>query len=96
MPLITCPECGRLVSDRAAACPCCGWPLDQPVLIEHTSKRWKLLQLLGALGVGLGLLAFWLGIASDAKPITLVSIAVTFAGLAAYLTGRIGGWWCHG
>ena len=27
MALITCPECGRLVSDRAAACPSCGFPL---------------------------------------------------------------------
>lgn len=26
MPLITCPECQRAVSDKAAACPSCGAP----------------------------------------------------------------------
>ena len=29
MPLIKCPECGRMVSDRAAECPHCGGPLKQ-------------------------------------------------------------------
>ena len=27
MALISCPECGRQVSDRAAACPDCGYPI---------------------------------------------------------------------
>ena len=27
MALITCPECGRKVSDMAAACPDCGYPI---------------------------------------------------------------------
>ncbi len=30
MALIKCPECGREVSDKAAACPQCGYPLTQP------------------------------------------------------------------
>lgn len=29
MALITCPECGKQVSDRAAACPSCGCPLQE-------------------------------------------------------------------
>ena len=29
MALITCPECGREVSDKAAACPYCGNPLKE-------------------------------------------------------------------
>ncbi|WP_249303408.1 zinc-ribbon domain-containing protein [Qiania dongpingensis] len=28
MALIKCPECGKEVSDKAAACPNCGFPLD--------------------------------------------------------------------
>jgi hypothetical protein len=31
MALIRCPECGRSVSDRAAACPNCGCPLSEIV-----------------------------------------------------------------
>lgn len=27
MSLITCPECGREVSDQAASCPQCGYPI---------------------------------------------------------------------
>lgn len=27
MPLLTCPDCGREVSDRASACPGCGAPM---------------------------------------------------------------------
>ena len=27
MALIHCPECGREISDKAAACPGCGYPL---------------------------------------------------------------------
>jgi hypothetical protein len=27
MPLITCPDCGKQVSDRAPACPNCGCPI---------------------------------------------------------------------
>ena len=29
MALITCPECGKEVSDKAATCPNCGCPLHQ-------------------------------------------------------------------
>ena len=30
MALITCPECGREISDQAAACPHCGYPIGSP------------------------------------------------------------------
>ena len=30
MALITCPECNKQISDRAAACPHCGYPLPAP------------------------------------------------------------------
>lgn len=29
MALITCPECGKQVSDQAASCPGCGYPLER-------------------------------------------------------------------
>lgn len=30
MALITCPECGREISDKAVSCPHCGYPLQTP------------------------------------------------------------------
>lgn len=45
MPLIQCPECGRMVSDRAAECPHCGCPIDvriatssDPVVIKDQGE----------------------------------------------------------
>lgn len=32
MALITCPECGKQISDKAASCPGCGYPLADEVL----------------------------------------------------------------
>lgn len=32
MALIKCPECGKDISDRALACPNCGFPLNAPLL----------------------------------------------------------------
>ena len=31
MALITCPECGKQVSDKANSCPNCGYPLTKKV-----------------------------------------------------------------
>ena len=39
MALIKCPECGLSISDKAAACPNCGYPLQpapEPVEYELT------------------------------------------------------------
>lgn len=30
MALISCPECGKEISDKALACPHCGNPMNQP------------------------------------------------------------------
>ena len=41
MALIKCPECGLSISDKAAACPNCGYPL-QPAPVEfeyHLTKH---------------------------------------------------------
>ena len=27
MPLMKCPECGKMISDQAVACPDCGYPI---------------------------------------------------------------------
>lgn len=40
MALITCPECGKQISDKAASCPGCGYPLadeDLDIVQENTN-----------------------------------------------------------
>jgi hypothetical protein len=39
MAIITCSECGRAVSDRAAECIGCGAPLASPPAFERVPKR---------------------------------------------------------
>ena len=43
MALISCPECNSQVSDRAASCPKCGYPLGQEKSFAHllVDCRWK-------------------------------------------------------
>lgn len=39
MALITCPECGREISDCASVCPYCGKPMNQYYLDDTKPKR---------------------------------------------------------
>jgi hypothetical protein len=41
MALQPCPDCGNEVSDKAAACPKCGHPIEKPKRVESKSKRSK-------------------------------------------------------
>ena len=44
MPLVNCPECGKQISDSAAACPHCGYPLSSlpPVQVRSSPKSTRL------------------------------------------------------
>lgn len=39
MALITCPECGKEVSDKAASCPSCGAPLNNLKFCKHCGEK---------------------------------------------------------
>lgn len=43
MALITCPECGKEISDKAATCPGCGAPItgSQPVMQDADTVEFK-------------------------------------------------------
>lgn len=46
MPMINCPECKEKISDKALACPKCGYPLQQALQEKTltdilTGKRWQ-------------------------------------------------------
>lgn len=42
MALIRCPECNREISDKATACPGCGYPLNSPS--QETAEKEQLLK----------------------------------------------------
>ncbi len=86
---MTCPDCGRDVSDLAPACPGCGRPI-APTTIEATGKSHKAAQAIGAIVLFLGVIGL---IGWGCQP---VPVALAFIGAILYLAGRIGGWWHHG
>src|SRR5207244_10472030 len=50
MALTKCPECSGDVSDKASACPHCGYPMRWPgrvQIIEKTGRGWKAIRVLG-------------------------------------------------
>ncbi|HZU35413.1 MAG TPA: zinc-ribbon domain-containing protein [Gemmataceae bacterium] len=95
--LIKCPECGRAVSDKARACPECAYPLGGTVLIEQTSKRWKLMQLIGVLVCLLGAIPFTVFFLLTERPAFLVLAGAVFMiGFVIWATGSVAAWWHHG
>lgn len=38
MALLKCPECKHDVSDKATACPHCGYPMNSPTSTNHVSE----------------------------------------------------------
>lgn len=100
MPLTTCPDCSREVSERAAACPGCGAPMQSiapspalpnpaPVLIEQTDKKWKGLQVYGYLSGFIGLLL----LISSEKGLGALALLV---GLVMVIFARYSAWWTNG
>ena len=65
------------------------------VIIEQTSKRWKLVILIGAL-MTIGSCSFFLtftpSLGSDRSNISLV---VFIVGVCTMIVGKIGKWWYH-
>ena len=93
MPLISCPDCTTQVSAEAPACPKCGHPFSAQT-VQATGKKWKALQFVGALLLGVGLLTTCALLAVGSTPDSAAWIATV--GLGFYLSGRLGGWWFHG
>lgn len=65
MALIKCPDCGNEVSENAPACPRCGNPRtstinasSRPILVEQTSKTWKLVMLISVILAIIGVILF--------------------------------------
>ncbi|MGH2524885.1 MAG: zinc ribbon domain-containing protein [Anaerolineales bacterium] len=96
MALIDCEECGTKISDKAKACIKCGAPIGEPhahgpkvVTTQQTGKKYKGLQLLGALLISAGVVS-----CTAKEPGAAAGLWIT--GLIVYLGARFSAWWNHG
>lgn len=94
MPMIKCPDCGREISDAALNCPGCGRPMGKgayagsTVTTQATGKSWKAIQLVGGLGLVIGIPLVFV--------MMPVGVGLCIVGLCVYIAGRVGAWWYHG
>ena len=107
MPLISCPECSRQVSDAAPACPACGVPIAAAsdaraagvplTTIQETSKRLKL-HILGSVALIVISITWLLGSVNTDDPNEAaggVSILLLLIGLIWFIVTRFRIWWHH-
>lgn len=95
MPLITCPDCNKEVSDQAKSCPNCGHPI-AAITIEQTGKQFKGLQLASVFAIIIGVIFIFAGIGSSSGFASGFGFLLFFGGIALYLVARFGAWWHHG
>ncbi len=99
MALINCPECDKKISDAAAACPECAYPINgkqsgkRVQTIEQTGKQWKLGQLGGGLMIIFGIFSFMVN-AGSSEPSSTGALLLFF-GLIVYVGSKFGAWWHH-
>ena len=91
---VCCSECHAHLPPQAEACSECGYPVtgSQPTraeTVQSTALEYKLMQLLGAVVFGAGVIAFVVE-----SPIA-ATVALTIGG-ATYLSGLMGAWWNSG
>jgi hypothetical protein len=102
MALVSCGECGREVSDKAAACVGCGAPIGAApvrtavsgkVEVEATSRRYKNQMIAAVLMLlsGCALL-----IASGSTDASVWGALIALAGLLLWLKARFGAWYYNG
>jgi hypothetical protein len=68
-------------------------------VVEQTGKKWKAIQLLGALGAIAGTIVTFRGLAPNddgGQSAPTAGFLILVAGLLVFLFGRLGGWWYHG
>lgn len=71
MALIKCPECGREVSDKATACPNCGYALNKNNgdIAPKSNKKWIVAVVVAVLAIAV-CIGVWLMFANADKPVS--------------------------
>ncbi len=92
MSLISCPSCGKEVSDVATSCPSCGHPI-KATTIEKTGKRWKLIKLGSKISIIVGVIITFTTLSYPPTPI--IGVLLLGGGMIFYLIAVIGKWWYH-
>ena len=107
MALMKCGECGRDVSDKAAACPNCGAPIvatvaamsGSAVPLVHREAPVVPIEQTGKayksqmLG---GAVLVCVGILAAIGGSPTAGVLMLLGGVVLYFVGRIGAWWNHG
>lgn len=94
--LIKCSECGKEISDKAAACPTCGAPVSGNIqTIQETSKKLKAQQFIAVTLLIIGIIIIFNGDPkSSGDDPTFGGLAVVI-GLFWYIAVKIKIWWHH-
>ena len=102
MALIECPECAREVSNAAASCPHCGYPLTarsdgkSAQTIEKTAKSIKARQVYAALMLVGGSIVLWPALYWKHATLSWVAGGCMIWGLLWWSILAMRRWWYHG
>ena len=66
------------------------------VTVQQTAKIWKLLYVIGVVGLIVSTAATFLGLGLEAAGLTIAGVCGTVTSIAVYIIGRFGAWWFHG
>lgn len=102
MGLITCPDCGRRVSDAATACPACGYPVGGSSVtyakvqtVEQTGKKFKAVSAIAVVAIFVGLFLCMQNCGTGTQELPVAGLGLMLAGLLVYIVNRINIWWHH-
>jgi hypothetical protein len=97
--MITCGECGKEISDKAANCVGCGSPVatlkEEAAVrtVQETAKPLKAQQAIAMTVFALGM--FSLFILEPGSDWGIVAVAATVIGLFGYIWSKMQIWWHH-
>ena len=95
MALITCPECGKEMSDQADACPHCGFAVRRQV-VEATVRRYKRHHLAWMLLFLTGSVLTIRGISNHFEPVEMsLGFLLGTVSFIAMILSAIRAWWTH-